>query len=86
MKIVFSCLGFSSSEVFLTDISKEHPGQYHIGYIDDIVDKLRFEYTGLFLERFKDILPTPEQIIEEYNKQYALKGVCLNPGKIVYAG
>ena len=85
MKIVFSCLGFSGSEVFLTDISEKYQGEYHIGDIRDLRG-LEFDYFGIFLERFKDILPTPEQIIEEYKRQYAIKGVCLNPGKIVYAG
>ena len=86
MKIIFSCLGFSSSEVFLTDISKEYPGQYHIGGISEHIDELEFYYFGIYLDRFKDILPTPEQIIEEYKKQFAIKGVCLNPDGIVYAG
>jgi hypothetical protein len=51
-----------------------------------MIDKIIFDYSGIYLDRFKDILPTPDQIIEEYKKQYALKGVCMNPGKIVYAG
>jgi hypothetical protein len=59
MKIIFSCLGFSGTDVFLTDISKEYPGQYHIGGISERIDELEFYYFGIYLDRFKDILPTP---------------------------
>lgn len=87
MRIVFSCLGFTSNEVFLTDIGEEHQGQYHIGHMNErFPNEFRFEYFGIYLDKFKDILPTPEQIIEEYKRQYVLKGVCLNPDKVVYAG
>jgi hypothetical protein len=85
MKIIFSCLGFRSAEVFLIEISEEFPGQYNIGEIFDRYDHYEFDYYGLYLERFKEILPTPEAIISEYIKQYENKGVCLNPN-IVLAG
>lgn len=87
MKITFSCLGFTSTEVFLSKIDDKHKGQYHIGFLDErFPDYFRFDYFGIYLDRFKDILPDADQIIEEYKRQYALKGVCVNPDGIVYAG
>lgn len=87
MKITFSCLGFRSTEVFLTEVSDKYPGQYHIGFLDErFPDDFRFDYFGIYLTQFKDILPNADQVIEEYKRQYALKGVCVNPDDIVYAG
>lgn len=87
MKIIFSCLGFASSEVFLIDVNKQYQGQYHIGFIDELFpNDFRFKYFGIYVDKLKNFLPTPEQIIDEYKKQYALKGVCLNPNGVVYAG
>lgn len=86
MKITFSCLGFSTSDVFLEEVNKEFPGQYHIGYIfDRTYFDYDFEYFGIFLEKLKDFLPTKEEILKEYQTQYKKKGVWINDG-IIYAG
>lgn len=87
MKIIFSSLGFSSAEVFLTDISDKFPGQYQIGFMDKrYSNELKFFIFPICLYKFKNIIPTPEQILEEYKRQYAIKGVCINPDGIVYSG
>lgn len=87
MKIIFDRIGFRSAGVYLTDVSDTHQGQYHIGYVDELFnDDFRFDYFGIFLTELKDVLPSADQIIKEYKRQYALKGVCVNPDGIVYAG
>ena len=87
MKIIFSCLGFATAEVLITDINKEYPGQYFIGYLyDRYNNEFDFHPTGIYVDRLKDILPTPTSIVEEYKTQYNTKGVCINPDGIVYAG
>jgi hypothetical protein len=87
MNIIFSHLGFHSADVFIANISDKYPGQYHIGFITErLDDNFDFDYFGIYLDKFKNIIPTPEQIIEEYKRQFASKGVCINPDGVVYAG
>jgi hypothetical protein len=87
MKITFSSLGFRSTDVFITNISDKYPGQYHIGFVTKLfTDNFDFDYFGIYLDELKDIIPTPEQIIEEYKRQLTSKSVCINPDGIVYAG
>ena len=90
MKIIFDCLGFHSTEVYITDVDDSNSSIYHIGYLIShrlsAGDEYEFDPYGIYLKRFEHILPTKQQIIEEYKRQYAEKGVCLNPNNIAYAG
>jgi hypothetical protein len=83
MKLMFSCLGFSSCEVFLVD---SKGSQFHIGFIFDRgLGPKEFSFFGIYLDRFREHLPTAIQVVEEYERQYAEKGVSIN-GKIQFAG
>ena len=90
MKIIFDCLGFHSTGVHITDVDDNNRGIYEIGYLisHEFRDgtKYEFDLCGYFADRFTSILPTENQVIEEYKRQFAEKGVCLNPNDIKYAG
>lgn len=87
MKIIFDRIGFRSTGVHITDVDDNNRGQYHIGDIQELLNgNFEFSYFGIYLSQFKNILPTENQVIEEYIRQIAEKGVCLNPNNIVYAG
>jgi hypothetical protein len=84
-KLTFSCFGFHSTEVFIENGHRVD----QIGYLtEEFVgrghpDVLKFhpQYDD---RRFKTV-PTEEEIVAEYLKQYKEKGVSLNK-EIVYAG
>lgn len=90
MEIIFSCLGFTSSEAFIVldgrqlmigTIFSKFPGEYEFWTTDFFKEH--------YVEKWKYVkiedVPTSEQIIAEYKKQYAEKGVCIN-NDILYAG
>ena len=84
MKIIFSCLGFATSEVFLVKDGR----QLNIGTVfERFHDEYEFWLHDFWIGRYltKDEIPTEEQIFAEYKKQYAEKGVEIN-NEIVYAG
>ena len=75
MKIIFDCLGFSRARVFLQDSEERiHP----IGYM---VLERDYEFKpnqGIYS-------PSAGQVVAEYNKQFAERGVSFSK-EIVYAG
>ena len=90
MKIIFTCLGFSSTDAFVIKdgrqlkigtIWKKFPGEYEYWTDDFCMEHYVKRYGYLTDEE----IPTEKQVIAEYERQYAEKGVSLN-NEIVYAG
>jgi hypothetical protein len=79
---MFDCLGFSSCSVFIVD---SLGGQFHIGYIIDRGIGKELSLFGIYLNRFREHLPSASQALEEYERQYAEKGVSISK-QIQYAG
>lgn len=84
MKIIFDCLGFATANAFIIDDGQ----QYQFGHIqEDCAGDYKFWYSILYNRHLTKIkVPTREQVINEYKKQFEKLGVCINPNKIVYAG
>lgn len=90
MKIIFSCLGFTSTDAFLVVDGR----QLMVGSImERFPREPEFWPSDYFTEHYvkrqqyvkAEDVPTGEQIIAEYKRQYADKGVCIN-NEIQYAG
>jgi hypothetical protein len=83
MKILFDCLGFNSATVFVEKENRQH----QIGFLTNRI-RWEFDYFGLYERHLtKDEIPTPEQVITEYFKQWnEKKGKSTINESIVYAG
>ena len=91
MKIIYSHLGFNSTDVFL--VKKGRQLMCGTIFIDMFSGEYKFEpygfFTAEYVKRHKYVdeseIPTSDVIIEEYKKQCAEKGVNIND-EIKYAG
>jgi hypothetical protein len=91
MKIIFSCLGFATADAFIVKDGR----QFMVGTISNMGieknDYWPYEFfTGHYLARGLYGLteadkPCKEQVIAEYERQLAEKGISIN-NEIVYAG
>ena len=90
LKIIFSCLGFASTEAFVIKDNR----QLMVGTLSDMTGR-GFDYWpyDFCMEHYvkrnhyltEAEVPTAEEVIAEYERQYKEKGVWLNP-EIRYAG
>lgn len=84
-RIAFACLGFSSTSVFVIKDGM----QIHVGFVSEdspTVGNREFTYFGVYeRDLSKDEIPSPEQVLVEYEKQLKEKGVWIND-EIKYAG
>lgn len=94
LPILFSCLGFSSCEVYILKDGR----QLNIGILWDSLSRSGHEYEFDLSEycidgyvnrhnylNLEDI-PSSKEIVQEYKRQFLIKGVCINPDNIIYAG
>lgn len=81
MKIIFDCLGFSSAIVF----NETNCRQYCIGYLFNRIGTLIFEPSAPIGYPITESIPTEQEVITEYNRQLADKGITVNH-EIAYAG
>lgn len=90
MKIIFGCLGFASTDVFVEKDGR----QLRIGIIFDMHGSQRiFDLSDFFIECYVkrnhyveyDEIPSSQQILDEYEKQLKETGVSINRN-ILYAG
>lgn len=72
--IQFECLGFSTNPVFFVI----DDGVFPIGTIRTMIDDVEFFVNDFYKGKLQKDLPSPDEVISEYKRQFAEKGVWEN--------
>jgi len=75
MKIVFECLGFATNPLFLLDPEDTDARPIPYGTICAMHGEDNLEF---WRENYNSSMTTESDVIAEYEKQYAERGVCIN--------